>query len=93
MGRSALKRRERSRCRGVACRQLSRPHAQQRHHIGRATERIRDWRAAVERKRRLETAVDLGDQHLAGGDTGAVELGQSLEAIRVGRGREPEDDV
>jgi hypothetical protein len=74
-------------------RQLRRAHAQQLHDAGRAAERIGDRVATVERERGPESAVDLRDQHLAGWDTGTVELGQGLEPILVGRGGEPEDDA
>ena len=93
MGGLALKRREASDWHRVAPGQLSGTHTQERDQIGRVTERIRDRRAAVERERGVETPVDLGDQHPAGGDTSAVELGQSLETIGVGRGGEPENDA
>jgi hypothetical protein len=67
--------------------------AEERHQPGRAAEWIRDRLAAVEGQRRQEPAVDLGNQHLAGGHPGAVELGQGHEAIRVACGGESEDEA
>lgn len=52
-------------------------------------EGIGDRFAAVEPDCRSEAAVDLGDQHPAGGDSGAVELGKRPQSTGVPRGSEP----
>jgi len=56
-------------------------------------ERIGDRGAAVDGKCRPQAPLDLRDQHPPGRDCGAVELGQRVEAIRVGGGGEPEHDI
>jgi hypothetical protein len=68
------------------------PGSQKRHHVGGATERIRNRLAAVDGERGHEPALDLGDQHLAGGDARAVELRQSLKAMLVTWGGDPEHE-
>jgi len=69
------------------------PGPQKRHDVGRATERIRDRLAAVEGQRRVEAASDLGDQHFAAGNAGAIKLRQNLNAVFVGRRGEPENEA
>ncbi len=56
-------------------------------------ERIGDRLAAVERKRRAEPAVDLGDQHRPPWGPGAVQLGQDPQPAGVGGFRESESDI
>jgi hypothetical protein len=72
---------------------LRRAGPQERHHVGRATERIRDRLAAVDGERGHEPAVDLGDQHFAGRGGGAVELGQSLNAVLVRWSGDPKHEA
>jgi hypothetical protein len=72
---------------------LRRAGPEERHHVGRATERIRDRLAAVDGERGHEPALDLGDQHFAGRSGCAVELRQSLNAVLVRRGGEPEHEA
>ena len=41
----------------------------------------------------MEAASDLGDQHFAAGNAGAIKLRQNLNAVFVGRRGEPENEA
>ena len=74
-------------------RQLGGPEPKEGHDVGRAVKRIRDRLASVDRQRGCKTAVDLGDQHPAGGDPTRIEHGECSQTSRVRRGGEPQRDI